>query len=55
VTSLSRKGRNGWLGGHGGHGAHLRDLWDLLYKIAEHRTKERSAQKDAKITKIQSP
>jgi hypothetical protein len=32
----------------------LRDLWDLLRKISDHRTKERSAQKDTKITKIQS-
>ena len=30
--------------------AHLRDLWELLCKISDHRTKERSAQKDAKIT-----
>jgi hypothetical protein len=33
----------------------LRDLWDLLCKISDHRTKKRSAQKNAKITKIQSP
>jgi hypothetical protein len=32
----------------------LRDLWDLQYKISEHRTKKMSAQKDAKITKILS-
>jgi hypothetical protein len=29
----------------------LRDLWKLC-KISDYRTKERSAQKDAKITKI---
>jgi hypothetical protein len=56
VTGLSQKGRNASLGGHRGHGAGpLRDLWDLLCKISHHPTKERSAQKDAKITKIQSP
>ena len=31
----------------------LCDLWDLLCQISDHRRKEGSAQKDAKITKIQ--